>query len=97
MSESQKINQNISLVWVFNGDKHRFPSGVFTDQTLAEEWIKRNKLTGTLTAYPINQGVYDWAVESGFFTPKRDDQRTASFIGNFSSASQPHKHYENGE
>lgn len=87
----------LSAVWIFNGDKHRFPSGVFTDQSLAEEWIKTNRLTGTLTAYPLNQGVYEWAVETGCFKPKREDQMTPSFIGNFSSASQPHEHYEDGE
>ncbi len=97
MSENQKTEQIVSFVWVFNGDTHRFPRGVFTDQHLAKEWIEENQLTGTLTAYPINQGVYDWALEKGYFMPKRDDQKTASFIGNFSSASQPHEHYENGE
>lgn len=96
MSENQRTEQTVFYIWVFNWDKHRFPSGVFTDQQLAEEWIEKNQLTGTLTAYPVNQGVYDWALEKGYFTPKRDDQKTASFIGNFSSASQPHEHYENG-
>jgi hypothetical protein len=97
MSESEKTDQIVSFVWVFNGDKARFPSGVFTNQQLAEEWIEQNQLTGTLTAYPVNLGIYGWALEKGYFTPKRDDQKTASFIGNFSSASQPHEHYENGE
>ncbi len=97
MQEKQNDDHSLSVVWVFNGDKHPFPSGVFTDQTLAEEWIKTNKLTGTLTAYPLNQGVYEWAVERGYFKAKREDQTTPSFIGNFSSASQPHEHYEDGD
>jgi hypothetical protein len=84
-------------MWVFNGDKSRFPSGVFTDKNLADEWIRKNKLTGTLTAYPVNQSVYDWAVENGHFEPIRDDQKTPSFIGNFSSAAQEHEHYDDHE
>jgi hypothetical protein len=84
-----------SMVWVFNGGG-AFPSGVFTTQELAEIWIKRNRLTGTLTAYPLDVGIYDWTVEKGYFKPKRDDQKTPGFIGRFSSAWQQHYHYEDG-
>jgi len=97
MMEDQRTNNQQDVIWVFNGNHHKFPSGVFTDKQLAEDWIEKNKLTGTLTAYPINQGVYDWAIEKGYFKPKRDDQKTPSFIANFSSASQEHEHYENNE
>jgi hypothetical protein len=97
MQENQNNELLLSVVWVFNGNNNHFPSGVFTDQKLAEEWIEKNKLTGTLTAYPLNQGIYDWAIERGYFKPKRGDQTTPSFIGNFSSAYQNHHHYEDGE
>ena len=85
------------VVWVFNGARNKFPSAVFADLSKAQDWIRRNKLTGTLTAYPIDQGIYEWAINKGYFRPRGEDQKTASFIGNFSSASQEHYHYENGE
>jgi hypothetical protein len=63
---------------------------------LAEVWIKQHGLTGTLTQCPINEGVWDWAVRSQMFTPKKEEQKAAWFIENFSSASQEHFHYEDG-
>lgn len=87
----------MSFVWIFNGLKARFPSGVFTDREAAERWIEQHGLSGTLTAYPLDVGIYDWAVKIGYFKPKRDDQHTAEFIQRFSSASQEHYHYENGK
>ena len=83
-------------VWIFNGPKAQFPSGVFTDRQAAERWIEQHHLSGILTAYPLDTGVYEWAVAKGHFTPKRDDQRTPEFIQRFSSASHEHYHYENG-
>ncbi len=84
-------------VWIFVGEGARFPAGVFADQPSAEAWIARHKLTGVLTEYPVGVGVWDDAVARGNFTPKRDDQRSAAFIGRFSSASQEHVHFEAGE
>ena len=96
-NEDSKDNLYLDSVWVFNGGiKSNFPGGVFTKKELAEEWIRKNALTGTLTRYPLNIGVYEWAVSNGAFKPKRDDQRTPFFIGRFSSASQEHHHYEDG-
>jgi len=84
-------------VWVFTGPKVQFPSGVFTELEKAERWIVQHKLSGTLTKYPVDVGAFDWAVQSGAFAPKRDDQLSAEFIERFSSASQEHYHYEHGE
>jgi hypothetical protein len=84
------------IVWVFNGAGGKFPGAVFSRKELAEQWIKLNKLTGTLTAYPLDICVYDWAVNNGYFSPKADEHRTPEFIGKFSSASQEHYHYEDG-
>jgi hypothetical protein len=83
-------------VWVFNGARSQFPSGVFLTVATAEAWIAKNRLTGVLTEYVIDVGTYDWAVANGYFEPKRDDQKSSEFIGRFSSASQNHIHYENG-
>jgi hypothetical protein len=86
----------MSIIWIFNGPKAQFPSGVFTQRETAESWIRQHGLSGTLTAYPVDVGTYDWAVSVGHFTPKRDDQRNAEFIERFSSATLEHYHYERG-
>ena len=83
-------------VWVFHGAGARHASGVFATRADAESWIARNHLTGLLTAYPVGVGVYEWALESGAFKPKRDEQRQAHFIGTFTSGAQEHYHFENG-
>jgi hypothetical protein len=86
----------IPTVWVFNGARSNFPSGVFTTREVAETWISKHGLTGTLTRYPLDQGAFDWSVDHGYFKPKRDDQRTAEFIAQFAGG-QEHYHYEGGE
>ena len=85
----------VPSVWVFSGGGS-FPSGVFTSRERAEEWIRHHRLTGTLTAYPPDLGVYDWTIQKGWFQPRREDQRTSDFVGRFSSAYQEHYHYEDG-
>jgi hypothetical protein len=88
-------------VWVFNGSSQRgFPGGVFSAKALADEWIARNKLTGVLTAYPLNEGCLDWALANDCvgmkpetFAGKANDP---AVIGSFSTASQTHFHYEDG-
>ncbi len=81
-----------SFVWVFNGSGS-FPGGVFTTRDLAEAWIRKYGLKGTLTAYPLDVGVYDWVIEKSYFTPKHAYQTAPEFIGQFSSACQQHYHY----
>ncbi len=83
-------------VWVFNGIGGSFPAAVFSSRPKAEEWIAHNQLSGTLTLYPIDEPVYEWALVRGFFKPNREDQSGAKFIQQFSSASQEHYHYESG-
>jgi hypothetical protein len=87
---------DIPTVWIFNGARSNFPSGVFSQRELAEAWIKKHLLTGTLTRYPVDISAYDWAISKGFFTVSKDEQRDAAFIQKFSSASQEHYHYEDG-
>jgi hypothetical protein len=91
------MENQVTSIWIFNGSKGRFPSGVFTDREMAEEWIRRHKLTGMLTLYPINEGVYDWAIKNGLFKPTKEKEQTEDFIGSFSSAGQEHFHYLEGE
>jgi hypothetical protein len=83
-------------VWVFNAVDARFSGGIFTTRELGEAWIAANGLTGMLTRYPLDVGVYEWAIETGLFTPKQDKHRTTEFIAGFTTASMEHYHYENG-
>ncbi|RYD72922.1 MAG: hypothetical protein EOP84_22365 [Verrucomicrobiaceae bacterium] len=82
-------------IWVFNGERSCFPSGLFLELNVAEAWISSHGLTGVLTRYPYDVGAYDHAVENGFFEPKKDEHRTPAFIGRFSSGGFEHHHYEN--
>lgn len=81
------------FVWIFHGERANFASAVFTTLETAEMWIRTHKLVGTLTKYPVDVPVYDWAIAEGLFMPKRDDQRSSRFIGGFTTAGQEHYHY----
>jgi hypothetical protein len=87
----------MKTVWVFNGPRGAFPSAVFSTREVAEEWIVGERLSGTLTEYPIDVSVFDWAIANGFFVPKKDGDRTSDFIQKFSSAAQEHFHYLEGQ
>jgi hypothetical protein len=90
-----KNNQpTLPQVWVFNGGKHRFPSAVFSSQELAEGWIAKTKVTGTLTAYPVDMGVHEWAIEHGHIQPT--EPVDPEVVSNFSHAAQEHFHYHKG-
>jgi len=84
-------------VWIFHGQGGRFASGVFLSLSKAEDWIKNHKLTGLLTEYPVDEGVYDWALKNDWFEVKKPNQAESTFIQGFTSASQEHFHFENGE
>lgn len=83
-------------IFVFNGSDSSLPSGLFSEFELAKKWIEKYGLTGILTAYPINIGLYDWAIENHIFDPKKDYQTKARFIQTFTCASVEHYHFENG-
>jgi hypothetical protein len=84
------------FIWLFNGAGARLPSGAFVKKEQAVLWISQHGLTGILTKYPVNVGVYDWALRMNYFTAKRDEQKAADFIGRFTCASLEHCHFENG-
>jgi len=90
------MTKDTEAVWVFNGAQSNFPSGVFTRRELAADWIKKHALTGTLTRYPLDIGVYEWAISRALFTPNKEEHSTPAFIARFSSASQEHYHFEDG-
>ena len=94
--ESSSMLQ-IMQVWIFNGEQSYLPSAVFLNLELAEKWVKENRVSGILTAYPINTSVYEWAIEKGVFHPKHPYQKLPEFIQRFTSASLEHYHYKDGE
>jgi len=94
MSES---TEDIDCVWVFNGDGARYASGIFTSKAKAAEWIAHHRLSGLLTAYPVDEGVFDWAIRTGRFRVKGEKHTSSGFIQGFTTAGQDHVHYENGE
>lgn len=84
-------------LWVFRGGDVGKISGVFTPKLLAEEWIHQHRLSGTLRAYPVNTGVYDWAVSQEVLVPKNDFERSPEFIADCVRASQEYYVYEGGK
>ncbi|QEG19065.1 hypothetical protein GmarT_49620 [Gimesia maris] len=88
---------NPDSIWVFHGEAAQFSGGLFSSRAKAEIWITRHQLTGILTRYPLDTGVYDWAIDQQYFLPRKEYQRSPRFIGRFTSASQEHEHYVNGK
>jgi hypothetical protein len=88
------------LIWIFHASGARFAGGAFEDVAMAEFWIGKHSLTGVLTAYPIDEGCFDWALRTGSTGMKEEKLKEKSvdpaFIGGFTSASQAHIHFEHG-
>ena len=59
-------------VWVFNGAQSTFPSVVFTSRKLADAWIRKHALTGTL-----DTGMCEHAIAIRSFTPKKPEHTTS--------------------
>tara|TARA_B100001964_G_C13806321_1_gene411029 strand:+ start:143 stop:424 length:282 start_codon:yes stop_codon:yes gene_type:complete len=91
------MKDKFRFVWVFCGQETRFPSGVFEQKENATQWIGDNRLTGTLTAYPLGVAVYDWAISEGFFEVTKEKHKSPNFIQGFTSASMQHYHYKDGQ
>ena len=83
-------------VWIFSGAGGRFASAVFADENSAREWIVKSRVSGILTEYPIGISAYDWALKNNHFVIKKDFEREAKFVQNFSSGAQKHFHFELG-
>ena len=90
----------MEFVWIFNSSQQGYPGGVFSELDTAEPWIAKHALSGMLTRYPLDTGVFEWALEKGFYSPTPEKLKrkleTPGFIGSFTSASQEHYHYEAG-
>ena len=90
----------MSEVWIFHESTSKYSGGVFESLIDAEDWIKKNKLNGMLTKYPLNSGVFDWAIENDMHNIKsdkvKDKASNPKFVGGFTTASQEHYHYQDG-
>ena len=59
-------------VWVFVGAKAQFPSGVFSERTLAEAWVRGEALSGKLASYAVDaegDGTDECWFEGGALLP----------------------------
>ncbi len=90
------VSHNKESIYVFTGSGASFPSGVFNTIKDATEWIERYSLSGILSLYPVNVGLYDWAIENEYFEVKNEYQKEAKFIEKFTCASIEHIHFEDG-
>jgi hypothetical protein len=88
------------FIWIFHASGARFAGGAFEDIAMAEYWIQKYKLTGVLTAYPIDEGCFDWALRTSSASMKgqklKEKSLDSAFVGGFTSAAQVHIHFENG-
>lgn len=84
-------------MYVFIGEGSNFPAGIFTTLENAKEWIEKYSLNGILNKYPIDIGIYDWAIKEDFFTVKNEHQKQSKFIQRFTCASMEHFHFEDGK
>ena len=59
---------------------------------------RRPKLTGVLTAFPLDEGCFEWALRLDLVTGNaRHRGNDPTFVGSFTSAGQEHFHYKHGE
>ena len=88
--------KKMNMVYTFQGNQANFTSAIFSHYEFALEWIKKHKLSGILTEYPLDYPIYEWAIDNGYFKPKNDHHTNSSFIGHFTSVRQKHWHFVNG-
>lgn len=84
-------------VYVFHAKGACYASAIFSSYKKAQQWVVQNGLCGVLTAYPLNSGCYDWAIEQGYFKRATAIDRSPIFIGRFVSTYQKYWRFEHGE
>ena len=92
MAEVYGPVEQARFVWVFVGQGARLPSAVFSTKEHALAWAARARVEGVMTRYPLDESVFDWAISSGVFQPKRAEQSTPTFVQRFTSAHLEHFH-----
>lgn len=89
-------DNNRCQLWVFIAPGAGIPGGVFSERALAEEWIAKHSLSGTLFTVVLDSPPYDDAILNGLFTPRKPHESTPEFIASFTPRSM-HYHYEHGK
>lgn len=84
---------NNKYMWIIQSSKSRNIVGCFFKQEDAEQFIYKHQLQCILTQFPMDQSVYDWVIENGFWKPKFESQTQGEFISDFSSAYLKHEHF----
>ena len=85
-------------IGIFSLNAKSPPGGAFSSRAAAESWIRARRLSGILTAFPLDEGSYDWAMRMDFVTGRaREQGDDPKFVATFSSACQDHFHYVEGE
>ena len=83
----------MAFVYVFHGDGARFAAAVYSTVEDAKADIGSNRMSGILTAYPLDQTVYAHVVKEGLFEGKDDPE--PRYIQRFTSAYMGHLHFVN--
>lgn len=83
-------------VFVFSQMGGNSPGGVFSTRENAETWIQHHQLTGVLSVYPLDVGVFDWAAQEGLIKAHFIQSAPPDVIAGFCSHLE-HYHYRNGE
>lgn len=81
--------------WVFHGDTSRFANAVFAKRQDAESWIAKHRLSGLLTEYPINHGMFDIAASLNLIPKNIAAAASPQYIQQYVLGIS-HGHYENG-
>ena len=84
----------MGFVYVFHGEGARFAAAVYSTVEDAKADIGSNRLSGVLTAYPLDKTVYTHVVDEGLFKGK--DYADPRYIQRFTSAALEHYHFEDG-
>ncbi len=85
----------IQEAWVFKSEGTHGVGAIFLDLTKAEDWISKHSLSGILLCYPVDEGVFDWALREGRIKKKFAASASKHIIGAFCSGLH-HYHYDNG-
>lgn len=83
----------LEYLWIIQSCENQNIIGCFTEKQAAEKHIHQHQLKCTLTQYPIDISVYDWAIAHQYWTPKSDLQKSSKFKERFNSAYLDHDHY----
>jgi hypothetical protein len=83
-------------IWVFIGERGTNPMGVWSSLDAAHKYIHDETLSGSLTAFELDQPVYDWAIKTGKFKPKHDQHRSLKFRQTFNNQFQEHYAFKEG-